>query len=190
MNPYFTLLLPFFVPSCLRGSSSPGRRAYTLTELLVVMGIIALVTAMGVATFGPFMEGRQLEAGASTVQAMVARTRAYAAANRTKATLRVDPDTGALEVFDVPTTGRERVAQPEYLPENVDFDTSHDDWSLEGDPESGGADVLLVFHPSGMLDPELMGTSSAGIVIKETNGDRSKKITVIFSSGLTKIEDL
>ena len=117
------------------------RDGFTLIEMLVVVGVIMLMTAMSVAAFAPFMKGRQLSAGARTVQAAVYQARAYAAANRVRTVLyfatppliatmqedhNIEPWSINLYSLGVDTNGNavvsdEKIARPEFLPRGVTF---------------------------------------------------------------------
>lgn len=66
-------------PSCLCGKKSFGsRKAFTLVEMLVVIGIIALVAAMAVPMMTPFTRTRKLEQTADVVKnaCILARSKA------------------------------------------------------------------------------------------------------------------
>jgi prepilin-type N-terminal cleavage/methylation domain-containing protein len=55
-----------------------GRRAFTLTELLIVISIIVLVTALGVPVFNSLRGARSVEAGINQVSAVVGQARTVA----------------------------------------------------------------------------------------------------------------
>src|SRR4051794_38989018 len=56
------------------------RRGFTLTELLVVIGVIVLMLAMAVPLFNVFSGSRSVEGGQNMVSAMLQRARARALA--------------------------------------------------------------------------------------------------------------
>src|SRR3954469_6080554 len=62
------------------GRSAAARRGFTLTELLVVIGVIVLMLAMAVPLFNVFSGSRSVEGGQNMVSAMLQRARARALA--------------------------------------------------------------------------------------------------------------
>jgi len=71
MNSHVDQILPASL-ACTR------RRAFTLTELLVVIGIIVIMLALAVPLFNIFHGGRSVEAGENIVSSMLQRARARA----------------------------------------------------------------------------------------------------------------
>jgi prepilin-type N-terminal cleavage/methylation domain-containing protein len=62
------------VPSCLRAS----RRAFTLTEILIVIGLMVLLLAIAVPAFNLIRGGRSVEGAQNQISAMLGRARAQA----------------------------------------------------------------------------------------------------------------
>jgi prepilin-type N-terminal cleavage/methylation domain-containing protein len=63
-----------------KATARPHRRAFTLTELLVVMGVIVLMIAMAVPLFNVFSASHSIEGAQNMVSAMLQRARARAIA--------------------------------------------------------------------------------------------------------------
>ncbi len=160
-----------------------ARRAFTLVELLVVIGIIILVAGISAVAVAPLMRGASLRSGARIVQAMIYEGRSYASAHHTKASVLFDVDTGCVSVHETAEPSRDnRIDQPGCLPRGVRF--------MDNPPVTGGAvpDYKLVFTSRGSIDP-LGGTGNRKIRLTDERGGTVKVIEVIFASGLVKVYD-
>jgi len=171
-----------------------ARRAFTLVEMLTVMGIMLLLATIVVIAVAPFLKGRSLASGARVVQGAIYQARAYAATQRTSATVYFDPEEGTVSVYATPyiVPGRyaNRVDQPEHLPAGVDFKLEPVSGAVVTDPSGGTAKGnTLVFSPTGSLNPLYMGTGNCSIRLMDAAGVNVKRITVVFASGMTKSED-
>ena len=170
-----------------------ARRAFTLVEVLTVMGIMVLLATIVVIAVAPFLKGRSLASGARVVQGVIYQARAYAATQRTRATVYFDPDEGSVAVYAnpyvVPGVYGNRVDQPEFLPAGVRFDDSSGAVVTDaGDPPNAKGNIL-VFSPTGSLDPLYMGTGNSSVRLTDDAGINVKHITVVFASGMMKSED-
>ena len=209
------------------------RRAFTLTEMLVVVAIILVIASIAVASVIPFLKGRRLAAATRSIQAAVLRARGYAATNRTSATLKVFPGYDKLVVYETELAARtasspdshkgQRVMEPISVPEAINFWTGNGKGNyvplgasptpdgvvrlktaadgfpavqngepvlINSAPNSNATD-RLVFHPSGSLDPDGMGGTTANwfIVVENQQGTKTA-VEIIFSTGMIRIHQL
>ena len=180
---------------CAASTSVASRRAFTLLELLVVMGIIALLTSIAVVSVVPFLSGRALSTGASAVQFMVYQARTHAVCNSMPATLAFSATDRSMILYDLKPDELEgltdqqrkarRVSRPEYLPTGVVFVDTDGDVVTQEDSHR----ATLVFYCDGSLDRAEMSTGNWQIRLGEDEAASQKVITVIFASGLPKVED-
>jgi len=181
------------------GAGGGPRRAITLTELLVVIGIMVLVTTIVVAAIAPFMRGRSLGAATRLAQAMIYQARTYAATHRCPATLYFDSRGRSITLFNsplgVPTVRDNQVGKPQFLPRGAAFLVDGGD-PLRVVRRAGGSDAqpYLVFSPSGSLDPSPTGMGGVGnweVYIGRESGTAHevKVIEIIFASGLVKTRE-
>ena len=158
-----------------------GRTAFTLTELLVVVGIIALVASLTTAAVLPMLEGRSLRNGARTVQSLLYQARAYAAVNRAKTNLVFyTTDQSMLLSNDADGAAIDKRA---FLPRGVKF---ADDPPVTA--ASGGVTVVA-FGSTGSLDTTAMGLGNCRVRLSDMAGDKIKVVEVAFTSGLTRTYD-
>ena len=163
------------------GNKARGRRAFTLTELLVVVGIIAMMAALTTAAVLPMLEGRSLRNGARAVQALLYQARTYAAVNRAKANLVFyTADQSMLLSNDADGLAIDKRA---FLPRGVKF---ADDPPVTA--VSGGT-IEVSFGSTGSLDTTAMGLGNCRIRLSDMAGDKIKVVEVAFTSGLTRTYD-
>jgi len=86
-------------------------RAFTLIELLTVIGIIVLVLALALPNFVSMMKGRKWEAAISSIQTMVMRARALATNVRKDFSVEflIDPDNGTTMWLESEVNAIERI---------------------------------------------------------------------------------
>ena len=128
----------------------PPRRAFTLTELLVVIGIIVLVLAFAVPMFNIMSGERSIEGGQNVLSAMLQRARSRAIA--------VQERRGVL-FFEEPATGNHTAALVKLViiggtPNVVELDTDADD--VQTLPKGVGTtgislSMLLRYQPYGLV---------------------------------------
>lgn len=182
-----------------------SRRAFTLTELLVVVGIMALMASMTVVAVAPMLKGHSLRSGASVVKGLLQQVRSYAVNRRqpTRIVFEVDEGRMIVESHAIEDGWAEagRVDKPRFLPKGVNFKEFDDaggqpvvvtlaDAKLDQDPyEPTGVADELEFEAEGYLsDDNAWGNSRIHLVDK--GGSRMKVIEVVFSSGLTRTYDV
>jgi len=95
-----------------------GQRGFTLTELLVVIGIIALVSVITVPAMVPFLRGQRLRAGARTVQSAILAARTQAIRRRAVYHVQFDHTNQKMTIADLNSNlfGKEI-----HLPDTVSF---------------------------------------------------------------------
>ena len=174
------------------------RRAFTLVELLVVIGIMMLLASMSVIAIAPLFRGSALGAGARVVQAVVYQARTYAATQGVNATAFFDVGNRSMSIYANPNMAPgDRVDEPEFLPTGISFWVYANGipvtqvWTPPTPPNPPPVLIgnRLVFRPSGSLDPMYMGgIGNRQIRIQDQSGSR-KVIEVIFASGLVDIRD-
>ena len=167
-------------------------RGFTLVELLVVIGIMALVASMATVAIAPMLEGRSLRAGARMVQSIVFRARAYAVNQRTPATIVLEADGDFMEIYPTPTLASgaspaDRVDEPTFLPRGIEFVTPLPQTDGPGATFSG--ETWIVFSRTGGLDEDEMGTGNVEITLEGSGGEETKIIEVLFTSGQTRTRD-
>jgi prepilin-type N-terminal cleavage/methylation domain-containing protein len=118
---------------------SARRPAFTLTELLVVIGIIVLVLAFAVPMFNIMSGDRSVEGGQNVLSAMLQRARSRAIA--------VQEKRGVL-FFEEPATGNHTVALVKLVsgvPPVVEIDTDADD--IQTMPKGVGISGISLSSP-------------------------------------------
>jgi len=194
-----------------RADTRAPARGFTLVELLVVLGIITFLASVTVVAVWPFMEGRALQSGASTVQALIYQARSYAIANRCNATLYLNAAEGEMVLFASPTAfsggnpnndyRNDRADRPEFLPKGVKFyarnglvvtDTTG---TAAGPTFPNGRANVLVFSRTGSLETTSFvgvwpgGMGNVIIRLQDPAAQTTKAVEVMFTSGFPKIYD-
>jgi Tfp pilus assembly protein FimT len=173
-NRRFSIFSPFFL-NFFSISSQDCR--FTLIEMLVVIGIMILVASISIVSVAPMMKGRHLDSAARVVQSALYRARTYAATMRKDTKVEFydsGSDKGKIEV----TVSSKLIDKPYWLPEGVEFESIED--------SGGSALPEITFGSMGSLsDPE----DDVIILIADKQKDMKKKITVVHTTGLTRIQD-
>ena len=82
-------------------SNRLSRNGFTLTELMVVIGIIILVSLVTIPAMIPFLRGQRLRSGARTVQSAVLGARTQAIRRRATVDLIFDATLQYMQIVDV-----------------------------------------------------------------------------------------
>lgn len=125
----------------------PGRRGgFTLTELILVMAVLAIVLALAAPTLSGFVRGRSLQEEARRFLALTRYSRSEAVSSSVPMKLWIDPESGDYGMKPFPGYGIEDDKTIEW---NLE-----DNLSFEIDPEAVGEDGLatIVFWPDGAID--------------------------------------
>lgn len=185
------------------------RRGFSLIELLVVIGIMALMAGITVLAVAPMMEGRRVSSGARIVQAMLYRARMYAAVNRRPASVWFYPGEGKVASYNgIPDPGDEvqkkdrRIQEPGFLPAGVSFRRYTQNGWVIVDPAENPVGNMLVFGMTGGVDvpatnsaPWAEGSDHLGqaenprVMLQGEEEGTFKVIEVVFTTGLTRIYD-
>ena len=173
-----------------------SRRAFTLVELLVVIGIMVLLASMVTLAMVPLMRGQSLSSAARVVQAMVYRARTTAIMQRTEVAVIFYVSNGSMHVVADPSVSlSDRVARPEFLPAAVRFaDPLPVTHVADPDPLDCPPCDRLVFTPTGSLSPAAQpngmgGTGNWLIRLTDQQGDNVKVAEILFATGLASIYD-
>jgi Tfp pilus assembly protein FimT len=171
-------------------------------ELLVVIGIMALMAAITTVAVVPMMKGGRLRSGSRIVQASLYRARMYAAVNRCSASVWFYPKTtavngrtveaGAIETFKgLSNTDLDlRLQEPAFLPAGVQFYAENDD--VVFDPDEQAVGNVVVFDTTGQVDADETNIGTAENPRVRLQGEEEgtyKVIEVVFTTGLTRIYD-
>lgn len=178
---------------------APSKRTehFTLTELLVVIGIMAMVAAITVVSVGPMMEGGRLDSGARIVKSMIQRARTYAAVQGRQASVWFDPTDKSISVFagNSNTDLGNRIHEPAFLPAGIDFRlVSNQVVTDDTDPPEQVGDAI-VLAPSGGIDgdsTEMAGLDTgenARVWLEGAEQDTYRVIEVMFTTGLPRSFD-
>jgi prepilin-type N-terminal cleavage/methylation domain-containing protein len=140
----------------LRAGRARARRGFTLTELLVVIGIIVLMLALAVPLFNVFSGSRSVEGGQNMVSAMLQRARARALAMQERRGIfffedQVTRKTGMLLVkLDEPVPPPAPPAPPPagYLPNTYVLELDEQDEEIQFLPQGVGAAFVLGANPT------------------------------------------
>jgi prepilin-type N-terminal cleavage/methylation domain-containing protein len=126
-----------------------GRRGFTLTELLVVIGIIVLLLALAVPLFNVLRGGRSVDSGQNVVSAMLQRARARAIWTQ---------QTRGILFFDDQATHRTGMLMVKYRDDAVNtLDLDDDNVEMELLPTGIGMAFALPgsprtdYHPVGLI---------------------------------------
>jgi prepilin-type N-terminal cleavage/methylation domain-containing protein len=151
-------------------------RGFTVTELLVVMVIMALLAGLAVPSFARSLQSERLRTGARTVVSMVQLARTRAITRHTFTRLRIDYDEGLLTIEELsqpdvmsgragsmasaesrqPTwvEQRDSLGRPRSLPGGVRLTYAG------GDPTAGAGSATradaLTFRPDGSTDDAML----------------------------------
>ena len=177
-----------------RRKSQNGRTRFTLTELLVVIGIMALMAALTTAAVAPMLQGRRLESGARTIKSLVARARSYAILHRTQTLMSFDPGEKSIQVYAGTTKSpSNRIQEPVFLPAGVDFNRDNANFVvMNQDGTYRGNQV--VFSETGALDtghPDCPLTDGDNARIALVGGEEgvSKVVEIVHTTGMTRSFD-
>lgn len=188
-------------PDILSGERHRAQPAgITLVELLVVMGIIALVASLATVAFVPMVRGRALSSAAYALKNSVWQARTYAAAHNVRAGLFLYTNPLRAEVRECLPSGASSsapVAKPLYLPGGVRFYSSRPVDRLQRvsgvvQLQSSGMASSLTFMPSGSLDPSAPSLGAVNVQIGlmgPTGGVERMAVVVLFASGLPYVEE-
>ena len=151
---------------------SHKRRAFTLVEMLVVIGIIVLVASVTIPMMAPFYKHQAMRAGARTTQAMLFQARSTAINERTLAGVYLyvqEPTLASHSVGDLvlalDSDGDgfldDVVGTPAALPQAIDFSILYyKDPPGEYEPvdvsstDDDGA-VTIIYEPNGLVQKGL-----------------------------------
>ena len=178
------------------GPRDTAAGGFTLAELLVVVAIMMLVASMAVVAVGPMLRGRALRSAARTLQALLYQARTYAATHNTCAALTIGVPDGPMELYayvdfvqDVGNPSKRLLVEgtktQAYLPTGTRF-AANPPVEL---PDGSGACDFVAFAPTGSLDLAQMGMANRFIRVTDLQGERTKRIEVIFASGMAQIWD-
>jgi len=193
-----------------RAKAIAPARGFTLVELLVVLGIITFLASVTVVAVWPFMEGRALQSGASTVQALIYQARSYAIANRCNAVLYFNASEYQMVLFrnpddllwslSNPSQPSRRADRPEFLPKGVKFYTANGCVVTNTNQPPNGICNALVFGRTGSLETVAKnldpgpndwpgGMGNVIIRLQDPAAQTTKAVEVMFTSGFPKIYD-
>mgnify|MGYP001597355243 CR=1 FL=1 len=135
------------------------RRAFTIIELLVVLGIAAILAGMSVLAIAPLFRGRAMASAESEVVTAAYEARFAAASSGAVRALvinSVDRSLYIADITDCPNvrdlTSAKRLTTPQFLPIGVNFAAIGGEsvFDLSGNPRG----QAIAFRPTGHLDPQ------------------------------------
>lgn len=99
-----------------------ARQAFTLIEILVVLGIIAIVFTMSLPFFSRFASGQRLKAGAREISSVLQAARSYATTRHRAYYVNFDLEKGEFWVsYNDPIAGERTVEKVFSLPQAIDI---------------------------------------------------------------------
>lgn len=157
----------------------PGRLGFTLLELLVVMGIMALLMTVGMAGYFGMRRGAEMRSASAMVQTtlMLARQQAVTKRRTVEVQFHTTGVTNSIRVFEIMSGATNVMVHGEVvLPPGIQYD--------------GAAPGKITFVPMGKAGGT--GESSVKLIEKaESKGAKRKvEITVWNLTGLTKVKEL
>ncbi len=144
------------------------KNAFTLVEMLVVIGIIILISVSAIPAITPFLKGQRLSKGARIVQAQALAARTMAINSRKTRWLVFDSVNYRLSIKD--ETNSSVLGKEEFLPGTIEFGTSTGTWSAAGTS-------TVSFDPNGTADYSTMNTDTVTIQDKQGNAKNLKIIS-------------
>jgi len=154
-------------------TSSTGKRAFTLVELIVVMGIIGIIVASSVPGMMSYSQQVRLKAATREVMGLLSLARSQAIGSRSPRTVLVNPDAHEAVIEETLTIGEpKRVRLSPGV--SVTVQTS-------GQSGSSSGPVRLVFQPSGSLS----GRSVSVILSSDT---KRQTIAITATTGAISIK--
>jgi type II secretion system protein H len=148
------------------------KKAFTLIEMLVVIGVIAVVATIVIVAFAPFFRGKSLDTAAARIKTTVLAARTYAVNYRTTVKL-LRPVETALRLYDLADVPRAEVVN---LPRNITIDTITLPW---------------YFTPTGSMrvgTNDAAGETNTTVVLKAPAGD-TKTVYLFWASCMVYTED-
>ncbi len=174
------------------------RAGFTLLELLVVAGIIAMVAVLSIPSIGSTMKGRRLRAAESSIRGSLLTARSAAIARRS--VYGVEFAIAARKIYIQDLSGR-TLEKAIDLPDLVDFDTDASRTTAVDASDAGGSDLPegyaddtdtlpdIWFGPDGTV----LDTRGWQVGIKERNAvspvatpEKFRQIKVNRWTGMTK----
>ena len=149
-----------------------NKNGFTLVEMLVVITIIILVSAITIPAITPFLKGQRLNKGARIVQAQALAARVMAINSREKRRLVFDSTYSKLSIIDEDSNV---VGKAEFLPDTIEFDISTGTWT------AGTSTVS--FDPNGTADTSNLNADTVTIQDKQGN---TKNLKIISYTGQIK----
>lgn len=147
-----------------------NKNGFTIIEILVVIAIIVLVSAVTIPSIRPFIKGQSLSKGARIVQASALAARTMAINARQARRLVLDSTYSKLSIFGTDTTNA--LVKDEFLPGTIEFGTSTGSWTV--------GTSTVSFGPDGTADTSILGTDTVTIQDKDGN---TKNLTIISYTG-------
>jgi len=147
---------------------------FTLLEIIVVVGILALATAIAVPNMINWRIRGQLRSAAENLKIDLLSAKSRAARENTAVFFLLDPDQGSYRIYFQRSGEDETSVMSRSLPSSVHFDTGHPDFTLDDNDT--------------FFDPR--GTTSDGGKIVIMNSIGMRKIIVISTLGRIRIESI
>ena len=122
------------------------RAAFTLTELLVVIGIAMLVMAMGAIGFRDALQNQRIKGAAAELQGVIIRSRSEAVTKATEYYGHVTVDPPTYQLWDTADETGNKIGKPVVLPEAVSI-------------EIPASDGLITFRVDGTINWDWTATN-------------------------------
>ena len=151
---------------------------FTLLEMLVVLAIMSLLTAMSAPAISGYLKGARLKGAARQVASALRQARTLAITKRARrAVLLYFQDTGATTFYNAVSVYENDTLSYKYLPDTISLRNSSGGVGTNGN----GEDARVTFNPNGTTDNDTFR-------VRDTVGNYRE--IVVNTAGRVKVGDV